>query len=173
LLIAGCSNKVSYQNAYKFDRHAHGVRTEAKQSSPLTEGAPLIASTTDLRIAVEPTVRPPVMEKQPGTKQRQPARLLVPSLRNGQIIQAADTTSNPASRSAREPLKSRNWAAITSLVLILTFFIFPLHLLMAIPAIIFGIIGLRSERRGLAVAGIILNIILFIITFVIAASFSI
>lgn len=173
LLITGCSQKFSYRDAYKFDRHTYPVKIDAQSPGQLTESTPLIASAVDLPLTVEAPATVPVIKMPPGTKSPQPVRLHARSLMKGHGIQSADTTANPTAASGRVPLKSRNWAAITSIILVLSFFLFPLALLIAIPAIIFGIIGLKSERRKLAVAGIILNIISLLVTFFVAASFSV
>ena len=48
---------------------------------------------------------------------------------------------------------------IGSVFIVLAFF----SPLLSIPGFIFGILGLRSSRKGLAIAGIVLNVLLFIV----------
>jgi len=48
---------------------------------------------------------------------------------------------------------------VGSVLIVLAFF----SPLLSIPGFIFGVLGLRSSRKGLAIAGIVLNVLLFIV----------
>lgn len=68
---------------------------------------------------------------------------------------------NPYPKKPGDP--SKNWAAITSLVCGILAFIFCyfsyFDFILAIPAIVFGAIGLKSTKRGLSIAGFVCGIV--------------
>jgi hypothetical protein len=145
LVAASCSKQFSYVDAYKFDKHIYTVKANAVDSSSrlLEQNEPgvLTASTEQLGIL------------EPAKKVKYERVAAIFSKSQGQVIHHTDTVAKPASKNA--PMQSRNWAAVTGFTLGLV--IFPLGLFTAVPGLIFSIIGLKSERRKLAIAGICLN----------------
>lgn len=87
-----------------------------------------------------------------------------------------DTTSKQTKNTTPKRAKEENWEAITSIVLgtagwILSFFtgIFWIYFFLSIPAIIFGIKGLKryKKRKYLAVLGLIIGVSLGLILFLV------
>lgn len=66
------------------------------------------------------------------------------------------------------PKDKLNWAGITALILgcvnILSWCLPPCGCLLGIAGIVFGAIGLKSNKRGMAMAGLIMSIISILLT---------
>jgi hypothetical protein len=86
-------------------------------------------------------------------------RVVVEKQIPGEIIKeptAAKTTSRA------EPNPKRNWAAILSIIFGLLI-IYPVSIITGPLAILFGLIGVKSKRRTLAIIGLCLGVLSLII----------
>jgi hypothetical protein len=165
LLISGCSKRISYQDAYKFDRHVYSVKTMNSELSQRVDAPPAVASVE----AIPQPAAIPILSLTPpkSEKSRKGSSL------EKQIADVAGTVINSNQRPASEPLKSRNWAAVAGVIsTIVGWLLVGLAPILVLPGIIFCIIGLRSEKRKLALVFLCMNIVAVLVGLAILISFN-
>ena len=179
LLISSCSPKFNYSTAYRF-KHEN-ISTSPFNTAPNQKQLQTTIDLEEIQIPptnayytndnsiyitkteekITSTTKSKALTKE---EKKEFKRNLKLTLKDVKSIIKSDSTTNPKQYLNKDA--SKNWAAITgfSLAFLASIgFLIPGLFFLVIPGLIFSIIGIKSEKRGLAIAGTVINSLLLLL----------